>query len=753
MENVKAKKIMHALTWAFLAAAIAFGVFHFGLPIAQRLWMALCDLGRSIAAYGILLFTAGDGAILPTVQEFPEGMDTVLPISWEELELFMAKWWEIFKDGKTILAYLWLVLENISQLLLWISLALLPLAMIVLVLWLTHRGIDNDYAMNTKAVEAFERFRRTTWARVKNAIKAYSDFVWKRWYYWLAFALIWAYNLNILTIAIEAVAWYFYLSWAGGLAGLPNIVVQVAKFAVDFSVAAIFIPGIGWAMLGYWLFSLWRRHLGKKALKRCIDHGYEFIDRYPGTLFVHGKQRSKKTSMLTTLKLLYERVFRERAEKKILLRDKQFPFFPWIRLEKFINQARERHQIYMLYHCRAFVRMLRKTESLSGKRREIYMKLLRRYYGYEYDDCYFGYDTAYGLEYDDGLTVIHIYDALEMYAQLFFIYHQTTPLDLSNLAIREDFTWKDHGNFPIFDGDFLKKTSYESNKASKYSHVIDFDAFRPGLKFDPDNPNKDAVEHGIVVIQEVDKERKNSKTRSAAGNKAAGELGIATQDNDGFEIDFKVRGQVALVDNVDFFAWLVDAQRVGDLGSSIAELTNQIYIKGRAEERLILPFFEIEDALFSALTWLYNKIHLFFRSRKGSNVLLHHLIKLFFEPFFKAYDRIEKQFTVWKLRVKVKDGGDGEDLGEEYFYIPQYVTYRDRFASDVCKAFYEYRFAKSKRGIDDIECYDDTETDVKKMVKQKSFFSEDMTVYNGIDSERKRVEQKGNRGKKSPRGK
>lgn len=750
MEGVKKNRVMHALTWCFLATALAYGIFYFGTPIFKRLLMALDDLWRSMAAYGYFMVMAEDGPILPTVQTFPAEMDTVLPLSWEEMQLFLENWWEIFKNEKTILAFGWLVFEKFALLLSNVSLFLLPIATLVFGIWLFNRDIDNDYAQNSRAVERFEKFRRCTWGRIKKAVIDYRAFVHNRWYYWLAFAIIWGYNLNILTIGVEALAWFFYLSWNGTLQGYVSIYVQVAKLAIDLSVVVLFIPGWAWAIIGYWGFSRWRRRLGDKKLRDCEREDDEFIERYPGALFVTGKQRSKKTSMLTMLKLRYERIFREKAKTKMLLRGKQFPFFPWINMERFIDQERKDHRIYMLYHCRKFIKLLRKAESISDeKKRTRYLALLKkRYKNYTWDDFYFGYDTAYGLEYNDGLVVIHLYDALEMYTQLYFIYHQQTSLDLSNLSIRDDFTWDDKGNFPVFDGDLLDRDAVASAQASKYSHIIPFDAFRPGLKFDPNNPYKDAVEYGIGVVQEVDKERKNSKTRSSAGNKAAGENGIATQDNDGFETDLKVRGQVALVDYVDFWVWLIDAQRVGDLGASNAELTNQVFIKGRAEEELKLPFFEVEDLLFEWLTKLYDSINEWFRHRKGSNVLMHHLIKLFFEPIFKAYDRIGKRYTVWKLKVKVTDGGDGEDLGIEVFWVVNYIVYRDRFASDVCKAFYEYRFEKSKTGIDDIECYTETTTNVEKMVQQDSYFAEDMTVWNGIESRRRRVAQKGKQTKK-----
>lgn len=748
MAKDKARKIiMHIIAGICIVSAILFGVFYFGKPIAHRFVQTLKDVWNSFAAYVTLLFTGADGAITPTVQIFPEDMDAILPLTWEELLEALYRFWDRFTNWKIILSYLWMVFEKIALALSWISLFILPAFLIGLLIFLIYRKKDTRHNEDTRPLRGFKKMRDRAWIPFKGAVFAFNRFMKRHWWYLLVMALIWAYNVNILAIANEVLAYLFYVSWAGDFSAFSNILIQAAKLAVDLTVVQNFIPGWIWFLIGYKLLDIWRKHIGRNRLKKCIEADMEFIDKYPGALFVTGKQRSKKTSMLTMLKILFERRFREAADKRLLQRDAQFPFFPWINLEKFIQRNRSEHKIFMLYHCRKFIRKLRTIHALEDtKRRARYLALLKKEYGYGWDDCFFGYDTSYGLEYNDGLTHVHLFEAMEMYSQLFFIYSQTSPLDLSNLSIREDFTWRDHGNFPVFDGDLLGRDAGESTKASKYSHVIDFDAFRPGLKFDPDNPNRDAVEYGIGVVQEVDKERKNSKTRAASGNKADGELGIATQDNDGFEIDLKVRGQVALVDFYDFWVWLIDAQRVGDLGASNADLTNQVFIKGRAKEALKIPFFEVEETLFGLVTAIYNKIHRFFRSRKGSNTLFHHLIKLAYEPIWKAHDRVEKEFTVWKLDTKVTDGGDNEELGRDGFWILSYVTYRARFASDVCKAFYEYRFARSKRGIDDIPCYTAIETDVKMMMAQNSYFTEDMTVYNGIESRRKRKEQRGKRG-------
>ena len=729
MKGKSRRKIEHGITLFLIAVSLVFSVVYFGFPILRRFAQSIVDIGLSFASY-VLHWLKLDGLVTPTVQKFPSNMDTILPLTWEEFKTVMELFWERFWTLKNFLRYILKVLSVVLKIFNVVMSLLLPVALTFLILrFIVYRKKDKKHNVDSKPLRAFKKYYEKVWRPIKRNVKEYFSFLSERRYYILIFAILWAYNLNILTIAFELVAFAFYLLHTFDIL---NVFVQVAKFTVDFSVAALFIPWWGWLLIVYKLFDIWRRRLGRRKLQKCLRKDNKYIDKFPGALFITGKQRSKKTSMLTMLKILFERRFRDKAKEKLLLRDKQFPFFPWINVEKFIAKNRKKHKIFMLYHCRFVIKFLRHTYELKDgdpiKRQR--MRWLKKEYGYKFKNLLFDYDESYGLTYDDKLSIVHIFDAIEKYAQLFFLYSQKTPLDQSNYAIREDFSWVDYGNFPIFDGDLLGRTTEESYANSQYSHIIDFDTFRPRKKFDEDNPNKDAGEYGIGTCQEFDKERKNRITRSA-GN-AKGEIEYATQDNDGFETDTKVRGQVALIDNVDFWQWLFDAQREGDLGASNKDLANIGLIKGAAKEYLLLPFYELDEGLYMLITSIYDKIHSFFRARKGSNTLFHHMVKLLYDPLFRSWDRTHKEFTGWKLRVKMKDGGDGEELGVEEFWILSFVTYRGKFASDSCKAFYNFRFARSKRGSEDIEQYDDIEPNVGKMAKQKSYFVEDMVSDNGI---------------------
>lgn len=734
----KGKKIIqHLLTFALLALSLCYSVLYFGKPIFFRYGQAFEDLYRSFAYYFIFITTLRDDIVMPTVQLFPSEMETLLPLTYEEFRQLLERFSELFLSEEVFLLYLDRVLEIVGDVAYYVSLFALPVFLFVLIMYFVYKETDTDYNQDSKPLKKYKKFRdKRLRPVVRSVVSFFKNFIGSRRGYWLSFALIWAYNLNFLTIGFEALAFIF---WVGPARGLGNIFVQIAKFVIDFSVAGFFFPWWVWAAVGYYLFHLWRRHLGTKNLKEKIKLGFEFIKKYVGAIFVVGRQRSKKTSTLVMLKFLYERYYRERAEKKLHRWKKRFPNFPWINVIKFTQKARAERKLFMIYHCRQFARRLRllyRVPNTFPYRNKLEVKF-RKKYGYDYEDFLFGYNpNEGGLSYDNKLEILDIFKAIEMYMQLFWVYGQERTLDFSNFAIREDFTFVDHGNFPIFDGDLLKKTTEESNKASRYSQIIDFDAFRPGVKFDEDNPFKDSAEYGIRVVEEFAKERGNQFTREK-GSKDDKDL-FATQNNDGYELDNKVRGQVALIDFDDYSVSLYDDQREGSLGADNKDLATVAATQGVAEEVMLLPFFEIEEALFLLFEKIYDKIYKFLFSRKGSNTLLMYFLDRLFCPIFAVHERLTNEFTASKVKLRMRDGAEnGAEHGIEEFWILHVVAYRGRYAPDSCKSFYEFRFERSTKGMDDYETYDGIDVNMKQRGKQRSYFSETMMTKNGIKSARK----------------
>lgn len=732
----KAKTIIqHGLSIFLLLISVAVAVGYFGKEIFYRYGQSYEDLSRSFCYYFIFLFAGEENVITPTVQLFPAEMETLLPLSYEEFKALFELYFQLLVSKEIFQMWLEQTLQIIGDVAWYISLFALPAVTFVFVMVLVYQDKDNDYNKDSGALKAWKKFRDKYVTPCVKAVKGYISFLKKSPLYLMALALVWCYALNFLTIGLEALAFVFYV---GPGLGLRNIWVQIAKLVIDFSVAWFFFPWPVWAAVGYWLLHLWRRHLGTKKLKEKIKAGFELMKKYPGALFFVGRQRSKKTSCVVMCKFLYERFYRDRALKKLLKWKKRFPRFPWINVERFLIKARKEHKIFMLYHCRKFARRLRLLYRVKARfyYREKLEAEFRKRYGYEHKDYMFGYELEEGrFEYDSNLDLIDVFKAIEIYMQLFFIYGQEGTLDFSNFAIREDFTFKDEGNFPIFDGDMLKKTTKESFAASQYSHVMVYDAFRPGVKFDENSPYKDAAEYGIRVAEEYAKERGNKDTRLKAPKDA--EETYATQNNDGYELDNKVRGQIALVDFDDYSVGIYDDQREGSLGADNKDLATVCKIEGQAEEHLLLPLFEVEELLFEGLEKLYDKIYLFLHWKKGSNTLLQYMLDKLLCPLFLWRERLKNNYTTSKVTLRMKDGSSEETIALEELWILHRVVYRGAYASDSCKSFYEYRFEKSKKGMDDFPTYGDINVTMKEREAQGSYFSEAMLTKNGIKSARK----------------
>ncbi|UKI47877.1 MAG: hypothetical protein L6V82_08775 [Clostridiales bacterium] len=174
----------------------------------------------------------------------------------------------------------------------------------------------------------------------------------------------------------------------------------------------------------------------------------------------------KKTTFITDVALSQEVMFRDKAFEKILENDLKFPNFPWINLENALKKAMGNHTVYNLATCKRFAISKRLKWERKKHRRNIFM--------YDFE--------RYGLYYDDKLKVTNIWQVIETYAQLYFIYITQSSLLISNYSVRVDNVLSDLGNFPIWHSDFFQTDSRLIDSYSRHAHILDFDSLRLGRK-------------------------------------------------------------------------------------------------------------------------------------------------------------------------------------------------------------------------------------------------------------------------------
>ena len=589
--------------------------------------------------------------------------------------------------------------------------------------------------INTKPLRIYKKIEAATWNKVKYFVSEYINFLRDRKIYCLAAGLLWTYNLNAITILTEAFAYVFYFAVSFDVL---HIYTQVAKLAMDLTVAIDFLPWWMWVVFGWLLFDHIRKERGLKVLQSYEVKDRAFLEGHPGALFVVGKQRAKKTTTITSMALSQASVFREKAREKLRERDLQFPFFPWINLEKVIEYGIENGSLPTLARVRRFIRYLKTWfyECPGGTRKHA-LKMLKKRYGYTFGDFIFGYDyNRYGLTYDNNLYIADIFESLENYAQSYWIYAAPTPLIVANYAIRTDTQRIDNGNFPLFDDDFFSRSSKELKK--EYCHILDYNAMRLGKLKGENDPYKDGFEIGVAAEMEHAKERGNQHTRT--GKKDSPDC---NQHNDLFELDVKMHGHAATIDNYTYFRMLLDDQRADSLAADDKDLCDIIMIKKTSEAKIVMPGFAIEEALYLITTRLFDKVYYNIRNLRGDNTLFVYLLKKLYSPINNHYVRIFNQYSIYTSTLRVSNGMTDEKLTDKgKYYLSTKKDYAARFATDGIKEFYDKKALRSKYGLNDFECYADLHPSCEEMKKVKSHFYDQIFEAfedNGIEAIKRQI--------------
>lgn len=744
------KDVYDILSILFIGASVLLGMLRF-FPVLTRFLQALRDLGLSVAFYFTEL-CAAEGAIVPTVVQIPDNIQATLPIDLDTFLLKLNEYGALLVDRENFTSYFSGLLRDTADALM-IIVMFLPIVIAVIYLFSRiYTAPNNDYSRKTKPRIVFEKLENTVWFPVKRFIKGYSAYLKEHTYTRGVLCLIWLYNLNVLTILAEAFAYLFY--FAIEFFDVYGLYAQLVKLVCDLGVAVVFLPWWAWAYIGIRVFDYIRKKTGDALLELGESCNRAFLSTYTCALFVTGKQRAKKTSILTDMKLTIERMFRDKAKEKFAERDMQFPNFNWIYLEQIVK-AGQKKKLNTLYKCRKMIRELKYFFNNRGKYDERQtrriLKHLKEKWGYRHEDFLFGYEyERYGLEYNNGLATVDIFEALEKYAQLYKIYQQPTPLDVSNYSIREDLIWIDEGNFPIYDGDFFHRDPKAVKQVSQYSHIIPYNAFRLGRLTDSDDPLKDSVEYGIGVASEFAKERGNKDTKR--GLKPTAEE--ANQENDLFETDVKMRGHAATIDNYTFFRWLFDDQREGSLGANNKDLTNICYVKEVSDALIVLPCTMFEQDLYALSTGLFQKIYYKLRHLRGdaNNTLLVYVLKKLYAPIYNHYWRIFNRYSVYMAKLRVTDGMDGEVLEKSYkYYLATAKTYSNRFATDSYNEFYSAKAARSEFGLNNIPMYKGVRPTYDELCEQESYFVADISEAFGVEKKERLPSEESREGSKRGR--
>ncbi len=716
------------LTIGFILCSIY--VFPFAL---FRLTESFKDFGLSIAYYFTELFEFGDG-VIPTVNnlsEQPFEMPFGLPSTWEEFKVVWGEYWVKWKSSENFDGYVSL-LSDIAYNLSRILLLLFPLIFVCIISFNKYfETQNNDYDKESKALKIYKKIVDVTYTPIKKWIISFCNFLNQYNFYLKIWMFIWAFNFNFITIFIEFLAFYFYFVVSFDFI---NIYRQVYKLLFDLSPMLDFVPLFIWAIVAYVIFDIFRKNVGYNNLNHMERKNCGVIKERPIVSFIVGLMGKKKTTTLTDMALSGEVLLRSKAFELILECDLKFPNFPWQTFENNLKYAMEKHYIYNLATIRKYIRHLRFLYTFKSNNNVLMKGISRRLkkYHLDIDVPLFGYDyERYGLDYNDGLKVVDIWEVLEDYAQLYFIYVVYTSIIISNFSVRSDVIKNDIGNFPLWDNDFFSRDARYQDSYSRHAHILDFDMLRLGKKVVPDNPKANFFEFGVVLITEVGKERKNSQTLLEVKIR---EL-FANQKNDGFNDSLKMIRHSATVCNFPFVKILTDEQRPSSWGADAKELCEILHIQESYDTQLAMPFFNLYTLVYTSFLKKFENLYYKYRFNRADSTLPMYLIKNLFWLMHKRYVRIYNTFGYCKLKIGVEAGVQDGNIQTKYYYLMFKKIYSKRFSSDCFSDFYYTRALRSDIGIHELEEYQDVKATVKELEMQNSYFIQDLMDKHNIDKD------------------
>ena len=711
---------------------VALGIFRF-FGCIGRIIESVRDCGLSIAYYFCEIFEIPHH-ITPTVNELPKipffdfpsqtpAVPTVpavpsvpIPDNWEKFKINWSAYWRLWATKENFFGYL----SAVGNVLYIFSKVIVIIIPFILLVWLLLRCIlktqNNDYDKDSKPLTIFKRITAHTYTPIKTWLIGFVGFIKEHKNYYVTWLCLWALYFNAFAILIEFIAYYLYFVVSFDFLNLYR---QVYKLFIDLSAAFTFIPLWAWGVVGLVALDKFRKNIAYGVMNHFERRNRGFINARPIVSMICGTMGKKKTTVLTDMALSQEAMFRDKAFEKILENDLKFPNFPWINLENELKRAMEYHEVYNLATVRKFV-VKKRLRWQKTQTRE-------RLFNYDYE--------RYGLEYDDKLKVVNVWEVIEIYAQLYFIYVIQSSLLISNYSVRVDGILSDSGNFPLWNADFFKSDSRLIDSYSRHAHILDFDSLRLGKKVIEDNPNANNFEFGIVLVTEIGKERGNNLELSDKKKKDE----TTNQKNDMFDSWIRMVRHSATVDNYPFVKVVTDEQRPENWGANGRELCEIIRIKESGETRLAMPFFSLAELLYG---WLYNKfagLYYEYRYNRGDNTLLMYLLKGLTAKMRDYYTGIYNRFGYCVATVDVESGTlDGKTEANKYYLMSKKI-YSKRFSTDCFSDFFTVKALRSPVGINDLNEYATEKATFGELAMQNSYFVTDLL--NGLKNDEKKEDK------------
>ena len=714
MGRIKSKfNYRHVIAMAIVIASLLCSIFFYPHVFVRTKEMVV-DLLTSFRFYIVNLANPGETRpeTITSLSSLPS--DIAFPLNWEEFKVTFVLWWralwtkENFSNFWTKFSDVLYIIFIVLQLLIMLFLFLKALVMNAV------RKENTDHGQDTKALKCYKKFEKKVLFRIKFWVKDFISFfkAERKIKYSTLFLVVWLFNLNILTIFGEVIAYLFYFVSS---VNIGSIFVQIYKLLFDVVLMFRALPWYVWVIVIFALVVKFRTKRGYKKLNHMQAKNCGFVKSLSLCTLFSSPMGFGKTKLMMSMFLTATMVFKESTKESLFKAEYKFPNFPFVLFEDSLRAYIKAHKIFGLATIEEYVHLLEENfVNITSKEECTYRQSREAIFGY--------YWREYGLFYDNGMYKETLFEVLETYAKAFYVYSMETSFGVSNFAIREDNVLVSLGNFPVWDFDFFKRSS--DLEHSYYTKILDFDILRKGKKVIPANEFADTFEFGVVVITELDKERGNTMDTSELKKF----VDVANQKNDLFNYSFKMGRHPSTIDFKPYVKFFFDLQREMKVDADLREVCGDILtIEDVDDKRLALPLFFLEEIFYGIAFPRFSSMYEEYRFWHGNNTLLMYLFKSLLIPFFNFYDRTYNHFGYDVMKLGITTGKMDELPRLKDYYVMYKKDYAKRYSTDSHSAFYRKSALRKKKGLVDYPSYSSERATLEELEKQNSYFIRDLT--------------------------
>lgn len=689
-------------------ALLCFAVFGCLINL-QRFVSAVVDFGISVAYYfcefAVVIFDI-ENPITPSVIQLPkQDVEILFPNTYDAFEQTLARFGDNFFSSANFSAWF----EHLSDVFYdgsVLLMFLLPIILIIVLLCkIAFSGRNNALDKKTKPLIKWLKFEDKVVKPVANFISGYGYYVQQNYVFETIWKIILLLCLNIATVFIETFSYLLYFSVS---LDVLNLYTQVYKLAIDLFLMFTRLPTFVWLFVALLIFLRIRRNIAfnKLAHMEMCNKGYA-SELGVCTMFT-GNMGVGKTKLMTDVSLSLSSVYKHKAKDIILKVERWFPEFPWATFQNDVRRLIWFHEIYNFTSCEDYVVKKRSRFEKSPCPQKLY--------GYDFE--------RFGLYYNNELENVYLLKILEEYTKAFFVYYISKSYILGSYSVREDGIMIDNGNLPEWNYDFFSRNPVFEDDVSYYANVLDFDMLRKGKILKKGNPYADTFEFGIVCITELDKERGNTLDNQELKK----QVDETNRKNDLFNYSPKMGRHPATILYQPFINFLFDQQRPSKTEADLREICDKIVnIDDIRKENLALPFFFVEEILYSIIAPIYRRVYEKYRFNRSDNSLSIYLFKKVFGRFVNWYERIYNLYGFDRYLL-VSDSGklDGHKLAKDRYFLLYKKALSNRYSTDCYKEFFRQLSRLKRIGIVDYLEFESTKATPDELRLMNSYFIGDM---------------------------